>query len=203
MWGNLWTRIYSWPNLFRFSTTTQTNKYCVNSTFLSFFMVSFHNYLRQILHKQQLPHWTCGPRIDLKSQQKKDSKNVQSLISVLSSYRLRTSKVLRGEIGCKRNFLGRDCGTSVCSRQSTKIQRYKDAKSTKTGKYENTRLVVGRSQLGRQCGTSAVPRQLVPSPDSLPRPPQPKSWLVWFRANCNTIIKGQVYKNTNTRESFV
>lgn len=97
---------------------------------------------------------------------KKDSKNVQSLISVLSSYRLRTSKVLRGEIGCKRNLLGRDCGTSVCSRQSTKIQRYKDAKNTKTRKYENTRLVVGRSQLGRQCGTSAVPRQLVPSPDS-------------------------------------
>ena len=31
----------------------------------------FQNYLRQILHKQQLPHWTCGPRIDLKSQQKK------------------------------------------------------------------------------------------------------------------------------------
>ena len=48
--------------------------------------------------------------------------------------------------------------------ENTEVQRCK--KNTKTRKYENTRLVVGRSQLGRQCGTSAVPRQLVPSPDS-------------------------------------
>ena len=131
---------------------------------------------------------------------KKDSKNVQSLISVLSSYRLRTSKVLRGKIGCKRNFLGRDCGTSVCSRQSTKIQRYKDAKSTKTGKYENTRLVVGLSQLGRQCGTSAVPRQLVPSPDS-PGRHNPKVDLFDFVQIVTQLRK--IHKNTNTRDSFV
>ena len=81
MWGNLCTRIYSWPNLFRFSTTTQTNKYCVNSTFLSFLWSLFQNYLRQILHKQQLPHWTCGPRIDLKSQQKKKIVKMFSLLS--------------------------------------------------------------------------------------------------------------------------
>ena len=133
---------------------------------------------------------------------KKDSKNVQSLISVLSSYRLRTSKVLRGEIGCKRNLLGRDCGTSVCSRQSTKIQRYvQRCKNTKTRKYENTRLVVGRSQLGRQCGTSAVPRQLVPSPDS-PGRHNPKVDLFDFVQIETQLQKAKCIK-IQIQESFV
>ena len=62
MWGNLCTRIYSWPNLFRFSTTTQTNKYCVNSTFLSFFMVSLSKLL-----KANTPQTTTAP-LDLWTQ---------------------------------------------------------------------------------------------------------------------------------------
>ena len=81
MWGNLCTRIYSWPNLFRFSTTTQTNKYCVNSTFLSFFMVSLSKLL-----KANTPQTTTAP-LDLWTQdwsQIPAKKKIVKMFSLLS-----------------------------------------------------------------------------------------------------------------------
>ena len=81
------------------------------------------------------------------------------------------------------------------------LQRYKDAKNTKTRKYENTRLVLGRSQLGRQCGTSAVPRQLVPSPDS-PGRHNPKVDLFDFVQIETQLQKAKCMK-IQIQESFV